>query len=243
MFVGKEKKSCVLRKMVKANDNNNMWKVILVLLSSVVVVTNGFEMPKLDQSLMVSRRSVLLFPAAAAVWGVVATNVSPASAAAPDLQFVTAKSGLQWADAKVGASGGSAMVKGSTVSVDYVMSTTGARYGSKIYSTSESNDAYRWTLGDGSTIAGLEQAILGGDGVPPMLPGGIRRLIIPSDLGYTALAKDTFQCKEGGNLGPLPPASTAFGEYQRFKNIYCNPNRAYQPDIVMDIKLYGRRAP
>jgi hypothetical protein len=217
-----------------------MRKVILAWLSSFVIATNGFEMPKLDQ---MSRRSVLLSPASAivSVWGGLVA-VSPANAAT-DLQFTTAKSGLQWADARVGSSGSPAPTKGATVAVDYVMSTTGARYGSKIYSTSESNNAYRWTLGDGSTIAGLEQAILGGDDIPPMLPGGIRRLIIPSELGYTALAKDPSQCKEGGNLGPLPPPSTAFEEYQRFKNIYCNPNRQYQPDLVMDIKLYGRRAP
>jgi hypothetical protein len=31
------------------------------------------------------------------------------------------------------------------------------------------------------------------------------------------------------------------GEFQRFKNIYCNPDRVYQPDLVMDVKLYGKR--
>ncbi len=51
------------------------------------------------------------------------------------------------------------------VSIDYVMSTTGARYGSKIYSTVDTG-AYRWTLGDGSTIPGLEEAVRG------MRPGG-----------------------------------------------------------------------
>jgi hypothetical protein len=42
-------------------------------------------------------------------------------------------------------------------------------------------------------------------------------------------------------MGPIPPASQAMGEYQRFKNIYCNPDRVYQPDLVMDVKLYGKR--
>ena len=31
------------------------------------------------------------------------------------------------------------------------------------------------------------------------------------------------------------------GEYQRFKNIYCNPNRPYQPDLVLDVRLFGRK--
>lgn len=58
------------------------------------------------------------------------------------------------------------------------MSTTGARYGSKIYSTQDAGAPYRWTLGDGSTIPGLEEAVKG------MTPGGIRRLIIPPKLAY-----------------------------------------------------------
>jgi FKBP-type peptidyl-prolyl cis-trans isomerase len=107
---------------------------------------------------------------------------------------------------------------------------------------------YRWKLGDGSTIAGLEYAILGNsaDGIPPLLPGGIRRIIIPQALAYDVLGKSTQNvrdlCVENGTPGPIPPPSTAFEEYQRFKNIYCNPNRQYQPDIVMDIKLYGARS-
>ena len=129
---------------------------------------------------------------------------------------------------------------------------TGARYGSKIYSTQGNTNSavsssefttsvpYRWTLGDKSTIQGLELAILGETGMPPMLPGGVRRVILPSNVAYTSLALPEANCQ--GGVGPVPPPSTAFEEFQRFKNIYCNPSRAYQPDVVMDIKLYGRRA-
>jgi hypothetical protein len=49
------------------------------------------------------------------------------------------------------------------------------------------------------------------------------------------------ECESGKGLGPIPPASGAMGEFQRFKNIYCNPDRVYQPDLVMDVKLYGKR--
>jgi hypothetical protein len=31
------------------------------------------------------------------------------------------------------------------------------------------------------------------------------------------------------------------GEFRRFKNIYCIPDCVYQPDLVMDVKLYGKR--
>jgi hypothetical protein len=121
--------------------------------------------------------------------------------------------------------------------MDYVMSTTGARYGSKIYGTAGTGTPYRWKLGDGSTIAGLEEAILGNSEISPMRPGGIRRVVIPAKLAYTSLAAST-ACQ---GVGPIPPVPETFEEFQWFKNIYCNPNRAYQPDIVMDIKLYGKR--
>ena len=180
----------------------------------------------------------------------------PGQAAHADLQFSTSASGIQWADAKLGS--GSPKVVGDVTAVDYVLSTTGARYGAKIYSTqgstssavpaASSNDfatsvPYRWTLGDGSTIAGLERAIVGEAGMPAMLPGGVRRVILPSNVAYAALAEPTAarDCATAG-VGPIPPPSTAFEEFQRFKNIYCNPNRQYQPDVVMDIKLYGRRS-
>ena len=50
------------------------------------------------------------------------------------------------------------------------------------------------------------------------------------------------ECEGGKGLGPIPPNSAeSIGEFQRFKNIYCNPDRQYQPDLVMDVKLYGKR--
>ena len=111
--------------------------------------------------------------------------------------------------------------------LDYVMSTTGARYGSKIDSTIDRNAPYSWVLGDGSTIKGLEQAISGGNGIPPMLPGGVRRVIIPSSLAYAALARPLpglqYQdCLEGRGPGPIPPAAESFGEYQRYILFICS---------------------
>mmetsp|Transcript_34025 Transcript_34025/g.109942 ORF Transcript_34025/g.109942 Transcript_34025/m.109942 type:complete len:209 (+) Transcript_34025:40-666(+) len=174
---------------------------------------------------------------------------APPPAAAAELTFQTAASGLQWADAKVGT--GAPLSAGMRVNIDYVMSTTGARYGAKIDSTVDRQAPYSWTMGDGSTILGLEQAVAGGGGVPPMLPGGVRRAIIPSNLGYASLAKPLpgLQYQEcGGGPGPIPPREIKQGDmgegaFQRFKNIYCNANRPYQPELVLDIKLFGKRAP
>mmetsp|Transcript_27674 Transcript_27674/g.46069 ORF Transcript_27674/g.46069 Transcript_27674/m.46069 type:complete len:205 (+) Transcript_27674:22-636(+) len=173
---------------------------------------------------------------------------------AVDLDFKNAgPQGFQYADIKVGT--GLPITKGQRVAIDYVMSTTGARYGSKIDSTVDRQAPYTWTLGDGSTIAGLELAVAGGDGVPPMLPGGVRRVIIPSNptsnLAYAQLAipnKNGLQMQDcSTGKGPIPPnvpqksSDMGAGEFQRFKNIYCNANRPYQPDVVMDLKLFGKR--
>lgn len=171
------------------------------------------------------------------------------AASAADLVFQNGPPGFQFADAKLGT--GAALKPGSAVAIDYVMSTSGARYGAKIDSTVDRQAPYRWTLGDGSTIKGLELAVTGGDGVPPMLPGGVRRVILSSELAYADLARpnknglQVQDCSTG--RGPIPPLSPqksgdmGAGEFQRFKNIYCNANRPYQPDLVLDVKLFGKR--
>ncbi|KAL3762729.1 hypothetical protein ACHAWU_001674 [Discostella pseudostelligera] len=199
-----------------------------------------------DKSLS-TRRSILLHSPYLAAITTASTILSTPTAIAnadvppgnttPDLQFITTPSGLQYADVKLGSTSTSSPTNGQVVSIDYIMSTTGARYGSKIYSTVEAGQPYRWKLGDGSTIPGLEEA------VSSMTPGGIRRVIIPAKLAYQSKAALSIrdECENGKGLGPIPPASEAIGEFQRFKNIYCNPDRVYQPDLVMDVKLYGKR--
>ena len=166
-------------------------------------------------------------------------TVANAATDTSNLKFTTSSSGLQYADVKEGSSSTPSPTDGQLVSIDYVMSTTGARYGSKIYSTVDAGAPYRWKLGDGSTIPGLEEAVKG------MNPGGIRRVIIPSKLAYQSTSSTPIsiiqECESGKGLGPVPPIETAVGEFQRFKNIYCNPDRQYQPDLVMDVKLYGKR--
>ncbi|KAL7432449.1 hypothetical protein ACHAXH_002416 [Discostella pseudostelligera] len=200
-----------------------------------------------DSSITSTRRSILLqspyIAAITAASTILSTPTTIANAAVspgnitPDLQFITTPSGLQYADVKLGSTSTSSPTNGQVVSIDYIMSTTGARYGSKIYSTVEAGQPYRWRLGDGSTIPGLEEA------VSSMTPGGIRRVIIPPKLAYQSKAALSIrdECENGKGLGPIPPASEAIGEFQRFKNIYCNPDRVYQPDLVLDVKLYGKR--
>ncbi len=165
------------------------------------------------------RRSILLRPLAPSllVAVVVATTATlpsenadaapppPSSNAPPNLDYVTTPTGLQYADVVrpgggvENASSPPPPTNGQIVSIDYVMSTTGARYGSKIYSTVDAGAPYRWTLGDGSTIPGLEEAVRG------MRPGGVRRVIIPPGLAYRST-----------------PASIS--EFFSFRVSYCRRN-------------------
>jgi peptidylprolyl isomerase len=114
------------------------------------------------------RRALLLVAAAAALKPLqrraalggltsAALAQTPLSARAEELSFSKTRNGLEWADAKVGS--GSPFRTGQRVAVDYVMSTTGARYGSKIDATKDRNEPYSWVLGDGTTILGLAQCI------------------------------------------------------------------------------------
>lgn len=78
----------------------------------------------------------------------------------------------------------------------------------------------------GQVIAGLSEA------VASMRGGGVRRVYVPAKLGYTSVGREAQQ--------PIPPPNPSFAEYQRWKNLYANPNRPYQPDLVLDVKLFGR---
>lgn len=185
----------------------------------------------------VSRRSVLFLPPATAAAFVLAPAESKA-AGSNGLPLSTASSGLIWADAKQGS--GQPLKNGAVASIDYSMASTVGRL-PQIYTTKDKGTPYRWTIGDGTTIAGIEQAILGDEDIPPMLPGGIRRVIIPAKLGYQSiLAESNPKCVEGEDIGPIPPKKSD-GAYQRWYQFYCNPRIPYQPDIVLDIKLYGNR--
>lgn len=213
-----------------------------VILSSLFSPSSGLvhhrtPLENIDNSVAVSRRSALIATAAAVLVG-----ADDAKAAGPNgLPLQTAASGLRWADAKVGS--GQPVQMGAAVSIDYSMASTVGRQ-PQIYTTKDKGIPYRWKLGDGSTIEGIEQAVLGtkdGD-VPPMLPGGVRRIVIPAKLGYESILSESKpKCVEGEDIGPIPPKANSDGGYQRWYQFYCNPRIPYQPDIVMDIKLYGKR--
>jgi hypothetical protein len=198
-----------------------------------------------------SRRAALLHAGTSpAAFAFVGASLGPRAALGaaplPPLEFSSAEDGLRWAELKPGA--GAPFRSGDRVSIDYIMTRRG---GAKIHSTVEAGEPFSWTLGDGSVIAGLEQAVGGGGGVPPMLAGGARRVIVPMALGYgsqTTVDSDRLWQIDVRELGPVPPPfvwldknNERVDSYLRFKNLFQNPNAFNQPDLVLDIRL--RAAP
>lgn len=130
-------------------------------------------------------------------------------------RVVKTQSGLQYFDI-TNPSTGSEVTPTSVVTLHYTLGTTGARNGWRIDSSNE-RDPFTFQVGKRDVIAGLEEGVQG------MRAGGVRRLLIPPELGYRS-EKDR----------PIPPG---FAEYQRFKNVYLNKDRVYSPDVVMDVTV------
>ncbi|KAJ3695789.1 hypothetical protein LUZ60_001166 [Juncus effusus] len=94
-----------------------------------------------------------------------------------DLNF--AKSGLGFCDVEIGT--GVKPPRGELINIHYT-----ARFGDGIVFDSSYKRARPLTMriGVGKVIRGLDQGIMGGDGVPPMRAGGKRKLMIPPLLAY-----------------------------------------------------------
>ncbi|CAM9490336.1 unnamed protein product [Discosporangium mesarthrocarpum] len=97
--------------------------------------------------------------------------------------FVSTENGLQYKDAKVGS--GVAAAMGDRVVMDWEGYTIGynggvfeSKSGPKGGAFDESKDAYRFVVGQGTTIPALEQGVMG------MKAGGVRQIIVPPELGY-----------------------------------------------------------
>ncbi len=109
-------------------------------------------------------------------------------------KVVTTPSGLQYIDVKEGK--GEAAKSGDSVQMQY---TGWLVNGTKFDSSKDHGGApYPFVLGGGHVIKGWDEGVVG------MKPGGIRKLIIPSDLGYGP----------GGMPPVIPPNATLIFEVQ-----------------------------
>jgi len=107
-------------------------------------------------------------------------------------EVVTMGSGLEYIDVKVGE--GAEAQAGQTVSVHY---TGWLVDGSKFDSSVDRGQPFEFPLGARSVIKGWDEGVAG------MKIGGVRKLIIPADMGYGT---------EGA--GPIPPDSTLIFEVE-----------------------------
>lgn len=100
-----------------------------------------------------------------------------ADATAPETTVRT-ESGLQYVDIKTGS--GTAARIGSRVSVHYTgwLKSRYTGVGKQFDSSRDSNEPFRFTLGEGNVIAGWDEGVQG------MQVGGVRKLIVPPSLGY-----------------------------------------------------------
>ncbi|XP_016488905.1 photosynthetic NDH subunit of lumenal location 4, chloroplastic-like [Nicotiana tabacum] len=102
-----------------------------------------------------------------------------ATTAEPTCDFNFARSGLGYCDIAVGS--GQEAPYNQLINIHYT-----ARFGDGIVFDSSYKRGRPLTmrLGMGKVIKGLDQGILGGEGVPPMHIGGKRKLQIPPHLAY-----------------------------------------------------------
>lgn len=101
-------------------------------------------------------------------------------------------------DLIVGA--GAAAAKGNTVTVNYtgwLYDVTKPEQKGLLIDTTLGRSTFIFALGSGQVIAGWEQ------GIPGMMIGGVRRLVVPPSLGYGATRN-----------GPIPAYSTLVFEIQ-----------------------------
>jgi FKBP-type peptidyl-prolyl cis-trans isomerase FkpA len=111
--------------------------------------------------------------------------------------MITTASGLQYEDVKEGA--GAAAAAGCNATVHY----TGWLYergaaGPKFDSSKDRDSPFRFPLGAGKVIRGWDEGVQG------MKVGGVRRLVIPAELGYGAR----------GAPGAIPPNATLLFEVE-----------------------------
>jgi FKBP-type peptidyl-prolyl cis-trans isomerase FkpA len=114
------------------------------------------------------------------------------------MSTIMTSTGLQYEDITVG--NGPEATAGAYVTVHYTgwLQNPDGSAGSKFDSSKDRNDPFQFPLGAGHVIKGWDQGVQG------MKVGGVRKLIIPSSLGYGAR----------GAGGVIPPNATLIFEVE-----------------------------
>jgi FKBP-type peptidyl-prolyl cis-trans isomerase len=131
--------------------------------------------------------------------GTAALADDDSTAPVPREAYQKLDSGVVFADLRTG--NGEAAKVGSRVNLQWVLRKSNGYF----VDSSEVNDSvpFIFTVGDGTAIAGLNEAVQG------MKVGGVRRILIPPSLAYVDGLDD-------GKPGPLP---TGFGPRQQMRRV------------------------
>eukprot|EP00903_Cladosiphon_okamuranus_P011659 g10967.t1 len=127
--------------------------------------------------------------------------------------FKNLDNGLQYKDAKIGA--GRAASEGDRVVFDWDGYTIG--YNGNLFETSrgpkggdfdKEKDSYRFVVGQGNIIPGLDEGIKG------MQAGGVRQIVVPPEMGYPD------DDRKHERVGPKP---STFSGYRALDFVLSNP--------------------
>ena len=148
----------------------------------------------------VKRMAVVGVSSCLVSWGA-ASNMMAMADVCPSM--VTASSGdaagLQYCDIKEGE--GESPVKGAFIKVHYEGRLDSDIASGTFDSSYDRGRPLGFSIGTGQVIRGWDLGILGdGDSIPAMKPGGKRKLVIPSELGYGS--------RGAGNV--IPPNATLY---------------------------------
>uniref|UniRef100_A0A0F7GZ54 peptidylprolyl isomerase n=1 Tax=Erodium foetidum TaxID=337372 RepID=A0A0F7GZ54_9ROSI len=144
-----------------------------------------------------TRRDVIGFGFCIGLLGGIFQPQPVEAAEAASCELTVSPSGLAFCDKVVGY--GPQAVKGQLIKAHYV----GKLENGKVFDSSYSRGKpLTFRVGAGEVIKGWDLGILGGEGVPPMLVGGKRRLKLPPELGYGMRGAG---CKGGSCV--IPPES------------------------------------
>ena len=147
--------------------------------------------------------------------------------------FETTESGLQFKDFKQGA--GPRPGRGDRVTLEWTGVTVG--YQGRYFETRNkpkggafADDGFlqeplAFAVGDGSVIPGIDEAVQG------MAAGGIRRIIVPEEIGYP---RDGF-----AKIGPKP---TTFSGQRALDFVLASKSSMMDKTLMFDLKLTNVRA-
>lgn len=137
---------------------------------------------------------------------------------AESLTYVESATGLKFADVKAGS--GPAVVEPNSRVTCHIIGRLVGKQGWVFENSQKVDDEpYRLQMGTGQMISGLEEGLRG------MREGGMRRLLIPSRLGYL-----------NRELEPIP---REFGARQRLYTTVLNDNRKRQEAEALGSDLAG----